>query len=174
MTQSTYAEQVLAFAGLTGGNHNEVRSMANGEVSLSIPFGVAVAFHATDVKKAILQAGGAAKQCGVVMHENSYVKPNELDTVGLKPTVTMNVATTGLIWMVCEATASAVPGAGVFTRHTANGTKNILGAARHDVDTAGAIAMPGAVFTGNVVPSGLLNGTVLAGAGLAEVLLNAY
>lgn len=69
----------------------------------------------------------------------------------------------GFVWMLTET--DVVEGSAVFVRFalaTGSGTAPALGKVRKDVDTADAVALPGAVFR-----------TTLAAAGLAIVEFNA-
>lgn len=137
MPQTSYAAGIVAgFPGMlydTG--VKDAVTMAQGEASAEIPFGVVVAKGTGDVK-AKLPASAADVLAGIVLHSNEYHKTSELGDTGLKPKVPMSVLRKGRVYVLLEENVSK--GDPAFVRHTAKGGNTQTGGLRKTPDgTAG-------------------------------------
>jgi hypothetical protein len=140
--QTSYAQNMLpAFPGMKADlAPGYARSMAQGEASAEVPFGVAVAQGSAD-DTCILPSGSGAKIVGVALHSATYQPLYQLGTVGLKPKTTVNVMEKGTVWVTVEENVAKEDP--VFIRHTAGAGGTQLGAFRKSADTASAIQQKG-------------------------------
>lgn len=103
--QTSVVNQTTPFAGVIAEEMGPVKvdSFVNAESSAELPFG-ALVFKGTGDHDAIIGAADAANPVGIVAFSQAYSKahgdfPGDLGTVGLKPQVTMNVLTQGVIYV---------------------------------------------------------------------------
>lgn len=130
--QTSYpAKPVIGIAGqLTGSDQPHVmKPMKNAEASVSIPFGVAVAYKTsspTSDYDAILTSGAGAKIAGLVAWSPDYARAwtaadgtvyGDLDSVGLKVGVILSVLRAGNMIVVTQQAVK--PGDPLFVCHTA-------------------------------------------------------
>lgn len=130
MSQTSYAEQAVAFAGMLADiNQGHVKdTMLNGEDSAEIAFGKFVVESAAmlqgeltrgtpSVAKLPAAVGNDFAGGGFVIHSHDYDKRIELGTTGVKPKVQMSVLKKGRIW-VTAGTAMAKADV-VYVQYTA-------------------------------------------------------
>lgn len=170
MSQLSYTKNMAAaFAGMLADARTKIaETYLQGEASAEIPFGVAVAEGAIGANgtpnKGILMVDATSVIAGVLMHQHTYAKDNELGTTGLKPLVPMTLVKRGLMWVIVEDAVTKDNTA--FVRHTANGAGKLQkGAFRSDADTANAIKARGFTYRSS---------TTGAGIALVEVDVNLY
>jgi hypothetical protein len=126
----------VGFPGLLAdASHKRAIAAHNEEAADEIPFGVAVKRSGADggVIKLTAQADALL---GIVLHDHSKAKDTELGTTGLKPNVSFDVLTEGVVFVTVEgaitltsevhvrAIAAGAEVAGAF-RATADGTDTI-------------------------------------------------
>lgn len=136
MSQTSYAEQPAAFAGMLADATivKHADTLVQGEASAEIPFGVAVALSTspgTDGTpgKAVLPAAANAKIWGVAVHSHDYDNRTELGTTGMKPKVLLSALRKGRIWVTVET--AVVAGDRAHIRYAAGAGGSQLGAFRN-------------------------------------------
>lgn len=137
--QTTYTvAPPAAYAGmLADDTENDIMTMVNAESSLSMPFGIVVAFSSsspladTDAK---LPSASLTRLAGIVVHEHdverSFSLPDgstagELDSTGYKVGAAMSVLWRGTIWVKVQQ--AVVPGDRLFVCKTANAVYTAAG-----------------------------------------------
>jgi hypothetical protein len=117
----------IGFAGMwaDSGPH-KTRSYVSEESSAEMPFGVMLARGTTDKDKGALlphtsAAAMAAAFVGVLMHAHEYAETFELGDTGLKPKMTLKVATHGTVLVLPEEAVE--PGDPVRVRVAGTGDK---------------------------------------------------
>jgi len=136
--QTTYpTTPAIGFAGTPDASYDPANTMTmiQAESSASMPFGSIVAGQpsATNDKNATLPANSTDVLVGVLLRSDAYapafttggVTIGDLDSVGLRPGATLNIARKGKVLVVCEDGCTAFTSR-LFVRY-AGGTK---GAAR--------------------------------------------
>lgn len=157
MSQTSYSFYLSApFAGVLGDYRSDydIRSAVNEEVTLGMPFGIAVKRGANDYG-CLLPTGSGDKVIGLTVHNHAvdpYYLPASPTTAGVPLKGTAGILKKGRMWVLPEV--SVVPGDPVYWRYSANGGLTQLGALRNDGDSSHAAVMPGgATFETTAVAS---------------------
>src|SRR5688572_11716891 len=123
-TQTSVSDRMaVAFPGMRSdaSRDNNCRSYVSEEASAEVPFGVFVG-QGTDEEGALLLAATTDRVIGATLHSHAYAKDQELGDDGLKPGVTLAVASRDRAW-ICAESGAITPADSVFIRCVAAGAE---------------------------------------------------
>lgn len=118
-------------------------------VTEALPFGRGLVKD-TNSGEIKLPSAGGDKFVGVAMHSHN-VEQDPIGSLGVgeyKVGAAVNSLVRGKIWVEVESLAAIEEDADVYVRHTAGGGGSVLGIFRTDADTASALQVLGARWTG--------------------------
>jgi hypothetical protein len=129
MSQTSYATNMTrGYAGMRAdAGPKDVASFVSEEASAEIPFGVVVAFGASEGLCELPDASTDVL-CGVVLAEQTFEVGNELGTTGVKPKLPVSVLRKGRVLVRCED--AVTPGQRLFVRYASGAGGTQLGSCR--------------------------------------------
>ena len=118
-------------------------------VTEALPFGRGLVKDTNSGEVKLPSAGGDLF-VGVALHAHN-VEQDPIGSLGVGQYLVgaaVNSLVRGKVWVPVEDVAAIEEDASVFVRHTAGGGGSVLGVFRTEADTASALAVPGARWTG--------------------------